>query len=249
LGWWSYLIQDWLLDRDQDGPELLPVGIAFYAAWIRVLENLLSGVKPFWAAFESLSLATAEAHCWEQQRHFSAWANIDDSILDFDNLDRLADRSALLQLSTIAQFILYGHGDDDPRCSAVCEMLRHYAIARQIGDDRTDWTDDLKNGCLNYVSAHIMRRMKETGAIQSCAELDVERMMGYYLYDDALFTDIQHRALTACCRATQSIAPYAPQYLNALIDELAEQLENRYQAAMEVRGKLQAIFAPVKSSL
>lgn len=209
------------------------------------MEKLLPGVKAFWTAFEDLSMATAEAHCWEQQRHFSTLADIDDSVLDFDDLDRLVDRSALLQLSTVAQFILHGHGNDDPRCIAVQEMLRHYTIARQIGDDRTDWTDDLQTGCLNYVSVRIMRRMKETGAIQTYAELDVNRMAGYFLYDDVLFADIQCTILTACQRAVQSIAPYDPLYLCALVDELAERVEHSYEVALEARRRLQSLFSPL----
>jgi hypothetical protein len=249
LGWWSYLIQDWLLDRDLDQPQLLPVGMAFYAAWIRVLESLLPGVEPFWATFESLSLATAEAHCWEQQRHFSTWSDIDDNSLDFDNLDRLADRSALLQLSTVGQFILEGHGENHRRCVAVRKMLHHYAIARQIGDDRTDWADDLQNGRLNYVSARIMRRMKETGAIQSYAELGVERMMGYYLHDEALFADLQCTILEHCQRAGQYIAPYEPLHLGGLVEELAKQMESSYETALSVRRQLQVLFSPLNLTI
>jgi tRNA G26 N,N-dimethylase Trm1 len=122
-------------------------------------------------------------------------------------------------------------------------MLRHYAIARQIGDDRTDWSDDLQRERLNYVAAHIMRHMKDTGAIQSYAELDVERMAGYFLYDDALFAGIQRTILEHCRRAGQSIAPYNPLYLGALVDELTERIESGYEAALSARHRLQNLFS------
>ena len=64
----------------------------------------------------------------------------------FENLDRLADRSALLQLAVVAQLRLRGYGQVHPLGKALIEMLRHYAIARQIGDDLGDWVDDLRNG-------------------------------------------------------------------------------------------------------
>lgn len=247
LGWWSYLIQDWLLDREPGRPELLPVGMAFYAAAVRLFQDLLPGDAAFWAAFETLSLVSAEAHCWEQRRHFQTLADIDDEALDFGDLDRLADRSALLQLTTVAQLALRGYGRDDPLYEALSDMLRHYAIARQIGDDRADWVDDLQRGRLNYVSACILRRMKETGAVQDCVGLDVERVVGYFLCDDELFAAIQRTALAACKRAAQSIAPYDPQYLGALIDDLYERIESDYQAALGSRRDLQDLFQKSKN--
>jgi hypothetical protein len=248
FGWWSYAIQDWLLDRAPDRADLLPLAMAFHAMAVRLLEGLLPGDEAFWEAFEALSLACAEADCWEQRRHFQVLADVDDTVLDFD-LDRLADRSALLRLATGACFSLRGYNQDNPLCVAVQEMLRHYAIGRQIGDDRTDWAEDLKEGCLNYVSARIMRRMKETGAIRSYAELDIERMAGHWLYDDDLFADVQHVALAACRRAAASIAPYDPTYLGILVDELRERTESSYRAAVAGRRRLRDLFSPLQEFL
>lgn len=247
LGWWSCSIQDHLLDRELERPELLPLAMAFHAAAIRLLARLLPDDEAFWAAYQRLSLAAAEAHLWEQGRRFGSLADLDDrnfvpKTLDLDNLDRLADRSALLQLAVVAQCALRNHNPKHPRYEALMEMLRQYAIARQIGDDRTDWVEDLRNGRLNYVSVRIMRRMLETGAAQSYGELDANWMAGYFLYDDELFADVQRVAMTACQRAAQSIAGHDSVYLGELVSELAGRLECGYNAASYSRRKLKALF-------
>ena len=62
-----------------------------------------------------------------------------------------------------------------------------------------------------------------------------------------LFVAIQQVALDACQRASASIAPYDARYLDALIDELAAQLEDSFQAALESRLKFRAAFLPATS--
>lgn len=247
LGWWSYSIQDQLLDRDLERPELLPLAMAFRAAAIRLLAQILPGHEAFWTAYQRLSLTSAEAHLWEQRRHFRTFADLEAGTLepgafDLENLDRLADRSALLQLAVVAQCALRNHDTEHPRYQALTEMLRQYTIARQIGDDRTDWVEDLRNGRLNYASARTARRMVETGAAQSYAELDANWMAGYFLYDDELFAEIQRAAMTACQRAAQSIAGHDSAYLAELVSELAGRLECGYNAASHSRRKLKASF-------
>lgn len=249
LGWWSYLIQDELLDQDLEGPHFLPLAMAFHATAVRLLEGLLPGHNAFWEAFQHLSLTSAEAHLWEQRHRVQTSAGLeagalDPETLDLDDLNRLADRSALLQLSVVAQFALHGHDLEHPRCLALVQMLRHYAIARQIGDDRTDWLADLQRGRLNYVSARVVRRLVETGGVQSGSELDADRIAGCFLYDDDLFAELQQVAIAACRQAAEAIAPYDTRYLDDLIAELAERLERSYRAALDSRRKLRALFQP-----
>ena len=243
LGWWSHLIQDGILDREPDHAELLPLSMALHASAVRLLMQLLPGHPPFWEAFERLSLASSEACAWEQQRRFEDLAGPDAADPGPTDLDRIADRSSLLQLAVSAQFALRGLNQEHPLCTALTKMLRHYAIARQIGDDRSDWAQDLQNGQPNYVSCRLARRMLEDGAIESFAELDVERMMGYYLYDDELFASIQLEAMGACQRAAQCIAPYGSRLLDSLVNDLAQQLGRGYGEALESRRALQAVFA------
>jgi hypothetical protein len=244
LGWWSTLIQDGLLDRDLDRPEFLPLAMAFHTTAIRLLAQLLPSANAFWAAFQRLSLAAAEAHCWEQRHYLLPLAETEGESLDLDDLDRMASRSALLQVPVIAQFALCGCSLEDPRCVALAQMLRHYAIARQIADDRTDWLGDLQKGCLNYVSARIARRMVERGVAESYTELDANWIAGSFLYDDDLFAEIQQVALATCRQAVQSIAGCDSVYLGELVSELAGRLQDNYKAALDSRRKLRALFPP-----
>lgn len=243
LGWWSYLIQDGLVDGELDPGELLPLSVALHASAVSLLAQRLPGDRAIWGAFERLSLAVSEAQVWEQQlrlEHLKSLGMPDSGEVE---MDRLVDRSALLQLAVAAQFGLRGLDQEHPLYETLCEMLRHYAVARQIADDRSDWVQDLQNGQLNFVSVRILRRMLETGAIESLAELDVERMMGYYLHDDELFANIQQQAMYACQRAAQCLAPYRSCSLDSLVSELAQELERNHQAALKSRRRWLAAFA------
>jgi len=244
LGWWSYLIQDGLVDGDLDPGGALPLSMALHASAVSLLAQLLPADRVFWRTFERLSLTSSQAGAWEQRLRLEHLKNQENLDLALAGPDWLADRSALLQLAVAAQFALRGLAQEHPLYVALCEMLRHYAAARQIADDRTDWVQDLQSGQLNYVSARIWRRMLETGAIESLAELDAERMAGYYLYDDELFASIQQAAMDACHQAAQAIAPYRSRPLDSLVGELAQELEQNYQAALNSRHQLQAVFAP-----
>jgi hypothetical protein len=245
LGWWSYQIQDELLDGELGGQDLLPLATAFHTTAVALLARLLPGDEVFWQAFQRQSLTTAEAHIREHRRRF--WSleeltgdDLDGPTSDLDNPDRLADRSSLLQWAAIALLAARGYGPENSLYTALSETLRQYAIARQIADDLGDWVEDLQNGRLNYVSARIMHRMVESGVAQTPAELDAAWMTGYFLHDDELFTDIQQVALGACQRAGEALAPYGPRYLSALVDELRRQLEGSYRAAMDHRRTLWA---------
>lgn len=249
LGWWSYLIQDGLLDGDLERPELLTLAMALHAAAVRLLAQLLPGDQVFWDAFEALSLTAAEAHCWEQGWRSGLDGRVAAAAMaGLDDPDRLANRSALLQLAVVAQLRLRGYDQEHPLGRALTEMLRHYAIARQIGDDLGDWVDDLRNGRLNYVSARIVQHMVEAGAVENGAELDIERMAGYFLYDDELLASVHGVAMAACHQTRQSIAPYRSRYLEALVDELATRLKRSYEAAVEGRRKLRVALAPLDPS-
>ena len=250
LGWWSHLIQDGLLDREPDQTELLPLSAALHASAIRLLALLLPGHLSFWESFERLSLVTSEASAWEQRRSLEnlALANPDQDDQGWANsgqqdLVRVAERSSLLQLAPVAQFALRGIEEGHPLLTALVDTLRLYAIARQIGDDRSDWVQDLQNGRLNYISSRLARRMLQTGTITSFAELDVERMVGYYLMDDELFASIQQEAMEACRQAAACIALYGSRPLDSLVCDLAQRLERGYRDALERRHVLQAIFA------
>jgi hypothetical protein len=242
FGWWSYLIQDQLLDGETDWSELLPLATALHVAAVRLLERLLPGHEAFWDAFQHLSFASAEAHCWEQQNYRLPLGGRIDDLVD---LDRLADRSMLLQLAVVAQFALRGYDLDHPLSLALAETLRQYAIARQIGDDLIDWLEDLRRDRLNYVSACTAHRMHECGAIRAYTELDAGQMAGFYLYDDELFTTIQRTALDACQQAAASLAPFESPHLSALVDELRTQLEDSYEMALQSRHKVRALFPPL----
>ena len=241
LGWWSHLIQDGILDREPDRAELLPLSAALHASAIRLLAHLLPNQAYFWEAFERYSLATSEACVWEQERRLDRLDPDKDTAAE---LGWIATRTSLLQLAVVAQFALRGLGQEHPLCTALTGMLRHYSIARQIGDDRSDWAQDLQSGRLNYVSSRLARRMLVTGAVASFAELDAERMMGYYLCDDELFASIQQEAIAACRGAAACIAPYGSRPLDSLVSDLAWQLERGYQDALESRQALQALFTP-----
>lgn len=248
LGWWSYLIQDELLDGDLARADLLPLSMALHAAALRLLQRLLPGDPVFWDAFGALSLAMAEAHCWEQHLHLATLTSLEVQGLapapdQLDDLERLAGRSALLHLPVVAVLTLRNQPPAHPLSRSLGTMVQHYAIARQITDDRADCLEDLRKGRLNYVSGSLVRRLRESGAIQSYTELDPDRLAGQFLYDDELFVDIQQVALRACEVALKALAPYKARFLRALVAQQARQLQESYETALATRRRLRALLA------
>lgn len=254
LGWWSYLLQDELLDRDLAQVDLLPLSMALHATAVRLLQALLPGHQAFWNAFEALSVTMAEAHAWEQRLYLAALTSLEAQGLapapdQLDDLERLAGRSALLHLPVVGTLTLRGHPPTHPLHQSLAEMVRHYAIARQIGDDRADCLKDLRQGHLNYVSASLVRRLWEANVIQSYADLDREWLAGQFLYDDQLFTEVQQEALEACEAASQSLAPHNARFLRALVDQQARQLQESYETALATRHRWRALFHTSKQSI
>lgn len=249
LGWWSYLLQDDLMDRDSEGVDLVPLSMALHATAVRLLQGLLPGHQVFWDAFEALSLAMAEAHAWEQHLHLAALTSLESQGFalapdQLDDVERLAGRSALLHLPAAGTLALCGLSPSHPLSHSLAEMVRHYAIARQIGDDRADCLQDLRKGRLNCVSASLVRRLYEANVIQSYADLDAEWLAGQFLYDDDLFTEFHHMALGACQAAAQCLAPYNARFLRALLDQQARQLQQSYETALATRHRWRVLFSP-----
>jgi hypothetical protein len=248
LGWWSYLLQDELLDRERARADLLPLSRALHVAAVRLLQGLLPDHQGFWDAFEALSLAMAEAHCWEQRLDLATLTGLESQGLapepdQLDNLERLADRSALLHLPVVGALALRGYSMVHPLSSSLSRMVRQYAIARQIGDDRADCLEDLHHGRLNYVSASIMRRLRESNAIQSYAEVDADWLAGQFLYDDELWADIHQVAVGACEAAAQSLAPYKARFLASLVEQQAIQLQRGYEVSLARRLRIRILFS------
>jgi hypothetical protein len=249
LGWWSYLLQDELLDRDLACVDLLPLSTALHVAAVHLLQRLLPEHQSFWDAFEALSLAMAEANAWEQCLDLAVLAKLESQGLapepeQLDDLERLADRAALLQLPVIGVLALRDQSPAHPPSHSLAEMVRHFAIARQIGDDRADCLGDLRKGRLNHVSASMVRRMWQANVVQSYAELDADWLAGRFLYDDELFADIHQVALGACHAAAQSLAPFQARLLRGLIDQQARQLQQGYEAALVTRQKVRSMLFP-----
>ncbi len=249
LGWWSYLLQDELLDRDLACVDLLPLSMALHATAVRLLQGLLPGHQAFWDAFEALSLAMAEAQAWEQRLHLASLASLDSQGLapapdQLDDRDRLADRSALLHLPVSGMLALRDHPPAHPLSHSLAQMVRHYAIARQIGDDRADCLQDLHKGRLNYVSAGIVRSLWEANVLRSYADLDAEWLAGQFLCDDDLFAEFHQVALGACQAAVQNLATYNARFLRALVDQQARQLQQSYDSSLVTHRQWRALFYP-----
>jgi hypothetical protein len=247
LGWWSYLLQDELLDQALAPVDLLPLSIALHATATHLLQGLLPGHPAFWEAFERLSLAMAEAQAREQHLHLAALCNLEsqasapapDQLYD---LEHLASRSALLHLPVVGTLALRDLPPTHPLARALAEMVRQVAIARQIGDDQADCLQDLCRGRLNYASARAVQRLWVAGAIQSYADLDAEWLAGQFLSDDELFVGLQQVALDACHAAIRSLAAYKARFLRELVNKQAEQLLQSYESALATRHRWRALF-------
>jgi len=62
----------------------------------------------------------------------------------------------------------------------VHEALSHYLIARQISDDMHDWQHDIQRGHVNFVGAHLLRRLRITPGVYNTSALSNRMSLSFF---------------------------------------------------------------------
>ena len=74
----------------------------------------------------------------------------------YGTLDKLAERSLGHALTPVGVLAALGIPPADVRVTTLVAALKHYLIARQLGDDMRDWEEDLRAGQCSYVVAALL---------------------------------------------------------------------------------------------
>ncbi len=239
--WWYYYIQDELLDGDVPPAALLSGHLALLKM-VETYEGLGLTRDPCWADYHRLALVSAETHALELQTRFTHLSELTPDRLALLTLDFIGNRVAPFFFNTMAQLHLAGIPPDNPLQRDLIAALRCFAIVRQLGDDASDWLPDLQAGQLNYVSAHLMRRLYQREPATRGADLDPERLAGYQLSDETFWTELEQTVQSLTQQALDHLAPYGDCRLRALIQHQATQQAEQWAAGRAYRANLREIF-------
>jgi hypothetical protein len=232
---WYYHAQDDLLDGQAAASDWL-VGHIVFAQIVETYRGLDLIHTPVWPEFQHLGHRSANAYALELRQRFAGLGGIDAEQLAAFDIEFILDRAAPLFFSPLAQLYLAGIPAHAERAQDLLEALRCWAAARQLGDDASDWLDDLKAGQLNYVAARLIERWPAGG------ERTLERLATFQLTAEECWTAIEHSAHALSQRALNRLAPYGPSRLRAMVaQQLAEQTEH-WAALRAKRGVFQALF-------
>lgn len=241
-GWWYYYVQDDLLDGDTPATTLLGGHLALIKM-IEIYANLGLTASPCWQNFHQLAITSAATYALEINTHFSDLTELTPERLSHWNVDLIINRATPFYFNTVAQLFLAGIPADNPLHHDLIAALKAFTVTRQIGDDSSDWINDLKGGRLNYVSAQLMLRLYDLGSAgENGQDLDIERLAGYHLLDEPFWAQIEEVAQSQCHKALDLLQPYGDCQLQTLIQRQMDRNDKHWQASREYREKLRDIF-------
>ena len=244
--WWYYYIQDELIDHQADPAALIIAHLALLKT-VDIFDSLDVIHAPCWSDFRRLTQVCAEATALEVQVRFTTLAELTPDRVAHYTLDFVTERLAAFFFTTLAQLDLAAIPSTDPRRRDIPAALRCFAAARQLGDDASDWTTDLQAGQLNYVSARLIGRLYEIG--RAASGLDVERLAGYQLADEAFWADIEQTTQGLSQQALDHLAPYGDCRLAGLIRRQMAQHAEQWATGREYRANMRQMFGIESSAV
>jgi hypothetical protein len=157
-GWTAYTIYDDFLDASGD-VRLLPLANVALRSSVQEFRRAVPGSHTFQEFVAHTFDIIDGANAWEVTHcRFSVF---DQQVgigplPDYGALERLAERSLGHALTPLGVLAALGMPPNDPKSQLLLSALRHYLIARQLGDDMHDWEPDLRAGQCSYVIARIL---------------------------------------------------------------------------------------------
>jgi len=151
--WWYYFVQDELLDGDASPAALLSGHLALLKM-IETYANLGSRALPIgWTTCNWRSVPPRHTPRNGKTR-FTRLDEVTPDRFELFTLDFIGDR-AVPSFSIPLPNYTWPIPTPTTRAGVTCRRLHCFILARQIGDDASDWLVDLQAGRLNYVSAHL----------------------------------------------------------------------------------------------
>ncbi|MFA6339141.1 MAG: hypothetical protein WCW87_03740 [Candidatus Paceibacterota bacterium] len=162
-GWIAYTIYDDFLDNEGD-PKLLSVANVCLREVTSIFYVLFKKDEKFLGLFNEIMDKIDAANAWEVT---NCRMKVDNSIAiqpkflpDYENYERLADRSLGYILGPLAIIVSLGYGVDSCEVKNTLNFFKHYIIARQLNDDSHDLKEDLGKGILSSVVTLVLKKNK-----------------------------------------------------------------------------------------
>lgn len=239
LWWYASALDDTL---DGGPPAALLAGQQALLRALAIYRGLGLDRGPAWADLEARALTSAEAYARELAARAPDLAALDPAALDAWTPELLMDRAAPFAFSAGALLALAGAPPDDPRHVDIAAALRLLTAARQIVDDAGDWSDDLRDGRLNYVSAALIRRFLATNPPAGQAELSLDRLAGYQLRDAPFWEEVERTHAELCAAALERLRPYGSCALAGLVHRQRASDNAHWERGRAARAGLLALF-------
>ncbi len=171
-GWTAYTIYDDILD---DGGDVRLLSLANTTLRWSLHEFQLAVPD---AAFQGVVARTFTAidaaNAWEMLHCRFGVSGGDvsvGSLPHYGNLGKLAERSLGHALAPLGVLAARGTPPESPPAQLLLRALKHYLIARQLGDDMRDWEPDLRAGQCSFVVAMLLRQLGVQPGVHSLRTL------------------------------------------------------------------------------
>jgi hypothetical protein len=253
-GWWYYRRQDRMLDGHKEQShqakghqeilEEVPEGIVFFNECIHLLQFVVPNDSLFWSIFRDTIVQASEANAQEVAYRFTDFSAINSHMLETNPPEMLAERAAPLRLSTAAQLRRAGYFPGEPLYRDLMRIIEAYSIVSRLLDDEEDICQDLGVGQLTSVSAATIQRMLDKGVICEPAELDVNRVVGYYITDDSLlneFHQIKRHYLDLGISLAQN---WQLDAVSHFLQDIKISVESEYKRESQQRRAFRDLFRP-----
>lgn len=223
--WDALNIYDDFLDGEGK-PERLPTANKFFRRYLEVFYQL--NLSPdyyrlFNALFDNLDKANIEEALEPKLKIKNGLIAIPKKLPKRENIERLADKSSVLSLSSLALLSFLDYGASDKKMKAAANFFRYALAAKQLADDSYDWLEDLKNGHLTAANTPILKAAKRK---RLKLNLNDKPEILYLLFAQESSPIIIEGIETLCQKAKKEIKKINGEPDNVLLANLISPLEN-----------------------
>jgi hypothetical protein len=223
-GWLAYTVYDDFYDGTGQINLLPTANVALRNSW-RGFLGAMPGQPLFQTLLDETFDAIDGANAWELEncRFAVSGPNIKVQTLpDYGNLAKLAERSLGHSLAPLAILLTGGRRPDSPAFKHSRQALLHYLIVRQLNDDVHDWQSDLEQGHISYVVAWLLTDLGVRSGNRRISTLTARARRQFW-----------HHALPDLCREMQNHVELSRRELaasglfteNNVVSELLSRLE------------------------
>ncbi|MBU1046588.1 terpene cyclase/mutase family protein [Patescibacteria group bacterium] len=178
LGWIAYTIYDDFLDEEGD-PKKLSLANVCLRELTLIFRNILPYETGFFDFSKTILNRIDSANTWETTH----CRGIDlKQIPNYENYQRLADRSLGHALGPIAILFSLGYKKDSLEIKNTIKFFENYIIAKQINDDAHDWEDDLKKEHISSACALVLKEWSKKNNKNPNLEEDLDKLRSIFWY-------------------------------------------------------------------